>query len=104
MEDGPDSVRKRAIVDNRAGVFFFFQAEDGIRDLTVTGVQTCALPISLVRSASCRAVPALPCSGRPARGGGPGSRRARQAPGRARRASRRSARGAQPALDRKSVV
>src|SRR2546430_16725379 len=31
--------------------FFFFQAEDGIRDLTVTGVQTCALPISdLVRA------------------------------------------------------
>src|SRR2546430_13710811 len=29
--------------------FFFFQAEDGIRDLTVTGVQTCALPISLRR-------------------------------------------------------
>src|SRR5256886_12205294 len=27
-------------------MFFFFQAEDGIRDLTVTGVQTCALPIS----------------------------------------------------------
>src|SRR2546430_7439023 len=26
-------------------IFFFFQAEDGIRDLTVTGVQTCALPI-----------------------------------------------------------
>src|SRR5574340_1337786 len=26
--------------------FFFFQAEDGIRDLLVTGVQTCALPIS----------------------------------------------------------
>src|SRR2546430_5884352 len=31
---------------------FFFQAEDGIRDLTVTGVQTCALPISLVASIS----------------------------------------------------
>src|SRR2546427_8518466 len=30
-------------------LFFFFQAEDGIRDLTVTGVQTCALPISLRR-------------------------------------------------------
>src|SRR2546430_13014081 len=30
-------------------VFFFFQAEDGIRDLTVTGVQTCALPISGAR-------------------------------------------------------
>src|SRR6266542_1474686 len=28
------------------GFFFFFQAEDGIRDATVTGVQTCALPIS----------------------------------------------------------
>src|SRR5690349_24124844 len=27
-------------------VYFFFQAEDGIRDLYVTGVQTCALPIS----------------------------------------------------------
>src|SRR6266536_2871997 len=28
------------------GLFFFFQAEDGIRDPLVTGVQTCALPIS----------------------------------------------------------
>src|SRR5260370_15313445 len=28
-------------------LFFFFQAEDGIRDSSVTGVQTCALPISL---------------------------------------------------------
>src|SRR3712207_7674436 len=27
--------------------FFFFQAEDGIRDIGVTGVQTCALPISV---------------------------------------------------------
>src|SRR2546430_12240522 len=33
----------------RLDVFFFFQAEDGIRDLTVTGVQTCALPISAAR-------------------------------------------------------
>src|SRR2546430_15818430 len=30
--------------------FFFFQAEDGIRDLTVTGVQTCALPICDART------------------------------------------------------
>src|SRR5256885_9469187 len=30
-------------------VFFFFQAEDGIRDYKVTGVQTCALPISGVQ-------------------------------------------------------
>src|SRR2546422_7778871 len=28
--------------------FFFFQAEDGIRDVAVTGVQTCALPIFMV--------------------------------------------------------
>src|SRR2546430_6409582 len=32
--------------------FFFFQAEDGIRDLTVTGVQTCALPILVLDVAS----------------------------------------------------
>src|SRR5690349_22557828 len=37
-------------------VRFFFQAEDGIRDLYVTGVQTCALPISA--SARARAAPA----------------------------------------------
>src|SRR2546430_14722693 len=33
---------------------FFFQAEDGIRDLTVTGVQTCALPISRRRGSRAR--------------------------------------------------
>src|SRR3712207_7813236 len=31
-------------------MLFFFQAEDGIRDIGVTGVQTCALPISLDRT------------------------------------------------------
>src|SRR6266542_5105199 len=36
----------------RSEGIFFFQAEDGIRDATVTGVQTCALPIcSIKRSA-----------------------------------------------------
>src|SRR3712207_6181287 len=30
---------------NRCGLVFFLQAEDGIRDIGVTGVQTCALPI-----------------------------------------------------------
>src|SRR5205823_9595260 len=35
--------------------FFFFQAEDGIRDKLVTGVQTCALPISFSASSSKRA-------------------------------------------------
>src|SRR5256886_161284 len=39
---GRVSVRARVIL---MSLFFFFQAEDGIRDLTVTGVQTCALPI-----------------------------------------------------------
>src|SRR5690606_40209695 len=34
--------------------FFFFQAEDGIRDFHVTGVQTCALPIWAVRGFSGR--------------------------------------------------
>src|SRR5947209_16930286 len=33
-------------------IFFFFQAEDGIRDIGVTGVQTCALPILLRRTFS----------------------------------------------------
>src|SRR5690349_24241132 len=37
------------------GCFFFFQAEDGIRDLYVTGVQTCALPIWRSRRAEARA-------------------------------------------------
>src|SRR3989337_3524517 len=32
---------------------FFFQAEDGMRDATVTGVQTCALPIWLIIAAAC---------------------------------------------------
>src|SRR2546422_6476804 len=42
-------------------VFFFFQAEDGIRDVAVTGVQTCALPIShlLDAGADLRAVQEL---------------------------------------------
>src|SRR5688572_499313 len=34
-----------ALASTTENVFLFFQAEDGIRDLTVTGVQTCALPI-----------------------------------------------------------
>src|SRR6516165_10866485 len=43
--------------------FFFFQAEDGIRDLTVTGVQTCALPIWRRRSTTrCSRPPRRPAS------------------------------------------
>src|SRR2546430_7554398 len=42
---------KNVLVIRRDRDIFFFQAEDGIRDLTVTGVQTCALPISALRAA-----------------------------------------------------
>src|SRR2546428_2303228 len=42
--DGGREQRGTAIIC--LGFYFFFQAEDGIRDLIVTGVQTCALPIS----------------------------------------------------------
>src|SRR6266498_4363839 len=48
--------------------FFFFQAEDGIRDADVTGVQTCALPILAARKVSeavqtaVRAATSLTCS------------------------------------------
>src|SRR3989442_2777067 len=38
--------------------FFFFQAEDGIRDADVTGVQTCALPISMAAMATRRTIQA----------------------------------------------
>src|SRR5258708_24723063 len=44
---GHDSVRSD-IFSYYILYFFFFQAEDGIRDDLVTGVQTCALPISLL--------------------------------------------------------
>src|SRR2546422_2848777 len=42
--------------------FFFFQAEDGIRDVAVTGVQTCALPIfALVTHLEARLDVVVPC-------------------------------------------
>ena len=40
----------RVVVIDGVLFFFFFQAEDGIRDHCVTGVQTCALPISISAS------------------------------------------------------
>src|SRR2546430_2274215 len=60
---------------------FFFQAEDGIRDLTVTGVQTCALPISQCRAGrpAHRAHAAGPLAPAPR----PDAARRRRAPGRA---------------------
>src|SRR5256886_515574 len=44
--------------------FFFFQEEDGIRFLTVTGVQTCALPISLPAVGALLRGEPVPMSGR----------------------------------------
>src|SRR5438093_5520212 len=52
--------------------FFFFQAEDGIRDWSVTGVQTCALPISIRQADSCNAYTVADPSWSP-RGTTPGS-------------------------------
>src|SRR2546426_12448519 len=47
--------------------FFFFQAEDGIRDYKVTGVQTCALPISPLSGGALRARSRGPPHHRPLR-------------------------------------
>src|SRR5438094_10623412 len=69
---------------------FFFQAEDGIRDRTVTGVQTCALPIS---TGAVRGRPAPrpdPGGARAAGAGGPRPRRADVAPGVTRQRPSRS--------------
>src|SRR5256885_2176815 len=52
----------------RALFFFFFQAEDGIRDYKVTGVQTCALPIYGARSGLTGFVAGLARSGIAAKG------------------------------------
>src|SRR2546430_13262468 len=79
-------------------LFFFFQAEDGIRDLTVTGVQTCALPISASRALD-----------RSRRRGGAGLERARptapggrRVPGRGRPGRRDPPRGGRRAAPRRS--
>src|SRR3712207_9301140 len=68
---------------------FFFQAEDGIRDIGVTGVQTCALPI---------------CSRPSTAATGSGSRSSRGAGGSRAWGRSRRARGARPSgTDRKSA-
>src|SRR2546422_1266484 len=46
MSDSCSSICSKTFFSfNHCIFFFFFQAEDGIRDVAVTGVQTCALPI-----------------------------------------------------------
>src|SRR5947207_11553962 len=53
-EDLRDHRPRPRLLDLRHPRFFFFQAEDGIRDHCVTGVQTCALPIStLIGTINC---------------------------------------------------
>src|SRR2546422_3675406 len=47
-----ESVELGLVVSVALKQFFFFQAEDGIRDVAVTGVQTCALPISSALTAT----------------------------------------------------
>src|SRR5258707_7412637 len=47
----------------RTSLFFFFQAEDGIRDIGVTGVQTCALPILVTPRARPRGMMVTLCTG-----------------------------------------
>src|SRR2546429_945603 len=68
---GEDYVRSR--LPDSACVIFFFQAEDGIRDVAVTGVQTCALPISPPRTARARA-PSADLRSRPRSQSGRGGR------------------------------
>src|SRR3712207_6770679 len=77
-------------------VFFFFQAEDGIRDIGVTGVQTCALPISPALTAGC-------CEGRIPSPTAPGKRgrRARARSSGTRRGGPRGARAPRPPAPRR---
>src|SRR5260370_28764271 len=84
-------------------VFFFFQAEDGIRDSSVTGVQTCALPILGTTCGRCRR------SGQPIRRRAVGRRTPAGDPGAgagsgAAAAAARRANGESRPADRKSVV
>src|SRR2546430_10191660 len=85
-------------------VVFFFQAEDGIRDLTVTGVQTCALPIlctgasSTSSSSTCLRGPAT-CRSR----SGSFFRAPRSSSSRRRRSSRRTSRRARRRSEERRV-
>src|SRR3712207_8306327 len=47
-----ETTKTKYKIEERSNDFFFFQAEDGIRDIGVTGIQTCALPICTRASSS----------------------------------------------------
>src|SRR3712207_7942169 len=59
-------------------MFFFFQAEDGIRDIGVTGVQTCALPIWLLGEQQGPRIEAILLKARQHHGGGGGGGKAQR--------------------------
>ena len=54
-KESMNTLKGMDIINEMSGwmCFFFFQAEDGIRDYKVTGVQTCALPICMWRRVLC---------------------------------------------------
>src|SRR2546430_7478946 len=81
--------------ERECDLIFFFQAEDGIRDLTVTGVQTCALPISAPRRAGAAGRSRRAPASRPPAPRAAASRAARDR----HRAGGRSRRTAAPARD-----
>src|SRR5207245_3776501 len=94
---------RRTIVISMVFFFFFFQAEDGIRDATVTGVQTCALPIPHCRASGPEPKPPSMWVRRRRRL--PGCRARLDAPKCAGRQTGGTLRGrAAPTPDRKSVV
>src|SRR2546430_4775711 len=100
-----ENLLDRGVSVAECDVVFFFQAEDGIRDLTVTGVQTCALPICRgtppSTTATCRSTSTR--EGRPAGGRGTSWCRSRTSTTMCRRSGATSARP-RPTADRKSVV
>src|SRR3712207_7343051 len=80
--------------------FFFFQAEDGIRDIGVTGVQTCALPISRhsPRARRWAALPTTASTARPTAG-----RRGPTSPSRRSGSTRASGTSAWPRSEERRV-
>src|SRR2546430_5386981 len=84
--------------------FFFFQAEDGIRDLTVTGVQTCALPICAGRAVTGKPRRrARRRAGGRARGGRPGSHARRRSEEHTSELQSQSNLGCRPLLEKKNT-
>src|SRR5205823_11032450 len=67
----PRTESERAAATSSSSCVFFFQAEDGIRDKLVTGVQTCALPICAGWCVRHRPVPGRRGGGATARAGAP---------------------------------